>query len=81
MWTAIFGAVATLSVGIFTVWWKNRDANNTDIKLGGMVEKNAAHKMNAAGKAAADKTLGEELPEGKDLIDALKKDANVRYRD
>ena len=76
MWTAIFSAIGTLIVGIFTVWWNNRDVNNTDIKLGGMEEKNAAHKKNAAGKAAADSTLAEKLPEGEDLINALEKDAD-----
>ena len=80
MLNAILGALGTLAAAVFAVWWKNRDSNNTDIKLGGMIEKNEAHRANARAKAAADNVLAKDLLEGEDLIDALKNDDDKSNR-
>lgn len=81
MWEAIIGLVGTVLVGVFGVFWKNRSSKTKEETLGEQKVINLHHQRNAAGDAAADDRLREELPKGKDLIDALQDDARRADRD
>jgi hypothetical protein len=81
MTEAVIGAIGTIFVGLFGIWWKNRTNKSKEESLGELRINNINHQKNAAGNAAADARLHEELPEGKDLIDALRSDARDADRD
>lgn len=78
MWEAIIGALVTVVVGVFGVWWKNRRSVDPATQYGVEKQRNEAHTQNAKGLKAANEILDDELPKGKDLINALKEDANTR---
>lgn len=81
MWEAVISVIGTIIVGLFGVWWKNRSNKSKEEELGEHKVINLHHQRNAEGKKAADARLREELPEGKDLIDALQDDARRADRD
>lgn len=81
MWEAVISVIGTIIVGLFGVWWKNRTNKSKEEELGEQKVINLHHQRNAEGKKAADARLREELPEGKDLIDALQDDARRADRD
>jgi type II secretory pathway component PulM len=81
MWETIIGGVVTLVVGLFGIWWKNRSDKTKQEELGEQRISNLHHQKNAAAKKAADKRLRQDLPEGKELIDALEEDARRAGRD